>query len=93
MVVISVHINVVLIGQLYQVLAALLQQPAVGGVGYGLGHHVVFTMILSVLLTLSAPPLRAASMGTLNKVSTPSSPMRFLHRVKLEGSMGQSFCK
>jgi hypothetical protein len=93
MVVVSAHINVVFIGQLYQVLAALLQQLAVGGVGYGLGHHVVFTMILSVLLALSTPPLRAASMGIINKVSTRSLPMRFLQRLKLEGSMGQRFCK
>ncbi len=37
-VVVLAQINAVDIGQLHQVLAALFQQPAVGGVGYGLGH-------------------------------------------------------
>jgi hypothetical protein len=54
---------------------------------------VVSTMTRSTLLALMMPPLRAASMLAISKVSTPASPMRFLQRVRLEGSMGSSVCR
>ena len=38
-------------------------------------------------------PRRAASMVTINSVSTRSSPIRFLKRVRLLGSMGASVCR
>jgi len=81
------------ISELDQVLAAFLQQPAVGGMRDRFGITVVSTMILSRLLFLIKPAARAASMVTASKTSTPSSPMRLRQRLRLEGSMGNSVCR
>ena len=74
-----------LIGQFVQVLAALFSSKRLSlGGAMSLSMTVVSTMILSVLLALSMPPLHAASLLTISRISSPSSPIRFLQRVKLE---------
>ena len=92
-VVVLAQLQMVFISELDQVLAAFLQQSTIGGWAMTLGMTVVSTMTLSRLLFLIRPAARAASMVTASKTSTPSSPMRFLQRLKLEGSMGSAVCK
>ena len=46
--------------------------------------------VLDFWMTL---PRRAASMLAVSGVSTTSSSMRFLQRVRLDGSMGSSVCR
>ena len=58
-----------------------------------LGIAVVSTMTRSTLVLLIIPALRAASIVGASSVSTPASPMRFLQRVRLDGSTGASVCR
>lgn len=58
-----------------------------------LGMTVVSTITCCVLAFWITPTRRAASMLAASSVSTPSSPMRFLQRVRLDGSMGASVCR
>ena len=53
-------------------------------------HHDLTALEQTCRIT---PPRRAASMLAASNVSTPSSPTRFLQRVRLEGSMGNSVCR
>jgi len=46
-----------------------------------------------VLAVLSRHSLRQALMAAISIVSTPSAPMRFLQRVRLDGSTGDSIWK
>ncbi|MBB1650091.1 hypothetical protein A9976_11485 [Delftia sp. UME58] len=54
-----------------------------------LGMPVVSTITCCVLAFWITPP-RAASMLAASSVSTPSSPTRFLQRVRLDGQYGSS---
>ena len=58
-----------------------------------LGITVVSTITCSQLVFLITLAPRAASMLNASSVSTPSSPMRFLQRVRLLGSIGGSVCR
>lgn len=85
--------NAMFLSHLHQVLATLLQQAAVRGVRSRLGHEGGVDDDRSTLDAFTTPSRRAASMVAISKVSTPSSPMRFLQRVRLLGSKRASICR
>ena len=60
------------------------------GWAIALGITVVSTITRSTLAARGSPIRRPVSIVTISIVSTPSPPMRFRHRVRLDGSIGAS---